>query len=237
MKQQTLVLAERYLDTFLADWTSLFFLVFQPLAVAYFTGIIWQGQTSGKTLYFVLVFSALFFGCVNACREIVRERAIWERERLIGISIPAYILSKFSILSLMGGLQTLIFFFALRYFLVLKGAAVLMILLLYLTLLSGTAMGLLISAFVKTDVMALALVPVVLIPQLLFSKLVLPAKTLTGVAHFIEQATLIKWSYLSMEKLVFKFEFWPYAQGQLVLLGLSLIMLCGTGLILKFREV
>ena len=36
------------------------------------------------SLYFALCLSAVWFGCIGACREIIKERPIVERERLFG---------------------------------------------------------------------------------------------------------------------------------------------------------
>lgn len=231
------VLSERYLDVFLSDFPSLFLLVFQPLAVAICTGLVWKGTSGSATLYFVLVFSAVFFGCVNACREIVKEKVIFGRERLVGLQIPAYIASKFWVLGILGLGQALLFYLGVRYFLVLEGNPVLVLLTLYFSTLAGTALGLCISAFVSADVMAMTLVPVALIPQLLFSKVVMPNKSLTGAAAWLEKLTLVKWSYLSMEQLVASSVQWgTVLQGWSVLLAMSAVLILLSAMILKMKE-
>ncbi|HEY9842776.1 MAG TPA: ABC transporter permease [Candidatus Obscuribacterales bacterium] len=235
---QAHVLAERYFDVFMADWTSLFFLVFQPLAVAVCTGMVWQGGSATATLYFVLIFSAIFFGCVNACREIVKEKAIYGRERLVGLKIPPYILSKFAVLAVLGFGQTLLFYLGVRYFLVLDGNPILMVLTLYLSLLTGTGLGLVISALVTSDVMALALVPVCLIPQLLFSKLVMPNKSLTGVVAWAEKITIVKWSHQAIEQVVASSPDWgAFASGLFWLLTLMLSLTLLSAFLLKVKEI
>jgi hypothetical protein len=47
------------------------------------------------TLLFVLAISAIWFGTINASREIISEKAIFERERMIGMKIIPYVFSKF----------------------------------------------------------------------------------------------------------------------------------------------
>ncbi len=235
---QARVLSDRYFDVFLADWTSLFFLIFQPLAVAWCAGIIWEGGSTTSTLYFIMIFSAVFFGCVNACREIVKESAIYQRERLVGLGILPYLLSKIWVLAVLGLGQTLLFYLGVRYFLALEGAAILMVLVMYLALLAGTALGLFISAAVKSDVVALALVPVCLIPQLLFSKMVMPEKALNDLVSALEHLMIIKWSYQAMEELVKTEPAWgPLGEGIGVLLLLTLGLLVGAALLLRFKEL
>lgn len=237
LSYQAGVLAERYLDIFLSDFVALFLLFFQPLAVALCAGLVWRGVQGTPTLYFVMVFSAVFFGCVNACREIVKEHVIFSRERLVGLRIPAYIISKFQILGLFGLGQSLLFYLGLRYFLVLEGNPALVLLTLCLSTLAGTALGLCISALVSAEVMAMTLVPVVLIPQLLFSKIVMPNRSLTGAVAWMEKLTLVKWSYLSMEQLVQHSPQWnTVLQGWAVLLAMTLLLILFSALILKIKE-
>lgn len=241
MKHSTMsqanILSERYFDVFLGDFTNLFFLIFQPLAVAFFVGMVWKGGQGTNTLYFVLIFSSIFFGCVNACREVVKEKAIFKRERLVGLKISAYLLSKIWVLSVMGFAQTLLFYFGVRYFLVLEGNPLLMVGLLYLSLWAGTMLGLLISCFVLTDVMALALVPVFLIPQLLFSKLVMPSGNLHGSVAWMEKATLVKWSYQAMEQVVASELNWGLmSKGMGALIGMGVLYIVLSATLLKLKE-
>ncbi|MDB5099986.1 MAG: ABC-type multidrug transport system, ATPase component [Cyanobacteria bacterium RYN_339] len=231
------VLSDRYLDVFLGDWKGLGFLILQPVLVALCAGAVWSGTQPGPTLYFVLCFSTLFFGCVNACREIVKEGPIYRRERLVNLEIPAYVASKLWILGMLGFGQTLLFYGGIRYFLVLAGNPVLMVLALYLSLLAGTALGLAISAVVGSDVVALGLVPVAMVPQLIFSKLVLPAKSLEGPLAWMEQATLAKWSYRAMEEVTAS----PPDYGALawafgILLAAVVLLTTFAGVALKLKD-
>jgi len=235
---QARVLADRYMEVFLGDPRGMGFLVAQPLAVAACAGLVWQGTRPTPTLYFVLTFATIFFGCVNACREIVKERAIFQRERLVGLQIPAYVASKVQVLALLGLAQALLFFAGIRYFLVLDGSALLMVVVLYAGLLAGTALGLAISALVGSDVVALALVPVCLIPQLLFSKLIMPQRSLEGTVALMEQATLAKWSYQAMEQVVASPPDWGIMVKALATLaGASVFLFAAAGLALRAREL
>lgn len=234
---QAAVLADRYLDVFLGDLKGLGFLILQPLLVALCAGLVWQGTTPGPTLYFVLTFSALFFGCVNACREIVKEQAIFRRERLINLEIPAYVFSKLWILGMLGFGQTVLFYAGIRYFLVLDGNPLLLALVLYMSLLAGTALGLLISAAVTSDVVALGLVPVAMVPQLIFSKLVLPVKSLEGPIAWMEQLTLAKWSFRAMEEVVATTPDWAAMLKALAVLACAVVVLTVlAGFTLKMKD-
>ena len=43
---------------------------------------------------FKLVISAIWLGCITTCQDLVKERAIYRRERLAGLSPHAYLASK-----------------------------------------------------------------------------------------------------------------------------------------------
>src|SRR5262249_43291864 len=54
---------------------------------------------------FFLTVAALWFCTSNAAREIVSEQAIYRRERMVNLSIVNYVLSKFTLLSLLCAVQ------------------------------------------------------------------------------------------------------------------------------------
>lgn len=235
---QTRVLADRYFEVFLADLTNLFFLIFQPLAVAGCVGLIWQGQRTSDILYFVILFSSIFFGCVNACREIVKEKAIYQRERLVGLNLMAYLSSKVFVLAVMGLAQIILFYVGIRFFMPLPGNPLLLCLTLYGALLSGSCLGLLVSSVVATDVVALACVPICLIPQLLFSELVMPNRALTGALTVLKNSMIVTWGYLAMQQVYATQPDWFAWFKGMALLGLmSVTMLLLASLGLKAKEV
>ncbi|MGE5694963.1 MAG: FHA domain-containing protein [Candidatus Sericytochromatia bacterium] len=56
----------------------------------------------------ILVISAVFVGMASSVRELVKERAIYQRERAAGLSAGIYLFSKAVILSLITGLQAML---------------------------------------------------------------------------------------------------------------------------------
>lgn len=235
---QTKVLSDRYFEVFLSDLTNLFFLIFQPLAVAACVGSIWQGQRTSDILYFVILFSSIFFGCVNACREIVKEKAIYQRERLVGLNSLAYLSSKIGVLAVVGFAQVLLFYIGIRFFMPLPGNPLLLCMTLYSALLSGSCLGLFVSSVVATDVVALACVPICLIPQLLFSELVMPNRALTGILALLKNSMIVTWGYLSMQQVYASSPDWLAWLKGMVFLGLmSMILLALAALGLKTKEV
>src|SRR5262249_55569989 len=132
-------------------------------------------------LLFLLVITILWFGCNNAAKEIVKEEAIYGRERAVNLGILPYLASKFLVLSVITIFQTLL--------LMLFVFGTLEVVHAYLDLghpdphyhlaylpqfgvlallsMTGVAMGLVLSAAVATPDRASTLLPYVLIPQIL----------------------------------------------------------------------
>jgi ABC-type multidrug transport system permease subunit len=64
-----------------------------------------QGAT---TLLLILVMAACLSGTANSIREFVKEREIYERERMTGLSAGAYLMSKVLVLGALSVIQALI---------------------------------------------------------------------------------------------------------------------------------
>jgi ABC-type multidrug transport system ATPase subunit/ABC-type transport system involved in multi-copper enzyme maturation permease subunit len=71
------------------------------------------GQTvaindAASSLLLILVICACFAGAFNAVRELVKERAIYSRERAAGLSTASYLGSKLTVLGFISGVQAAI---------------------------------------------------------------------------------------------------------------------------------
>ena len=53
-----------------------------------------QRAVSESQLSFMLVISAVWFGCLNAAREIVKELPIYARERSVNLAVGPYLARK-----------------------------------------------------------------------------------------------------------------------------------------------
>ena len=129
---------------------------------------------------FFLVVAAVWFGTSNAAREIVSEKAIYVRERMVNLKLVNYVLSKFVLLSLFCVIQCTVLlaiaFFALGF----SGGPMafgVQLLTLVVTSMSSAATGLLISTLVTSSEAAMALTPIALIPQVVLGGLMVPMTT------------------------------------------------------------
>lgn len=119
--RQFAVLARRYLAVIAADRQYAVFLAVLPLvlsllarAVPGSAGLSVSAAVAGddpqpQQLLLVLVIGGCLMGSAAAVREIVKERAIYLRERAIGLGIGPYLASKIAILGLLTGVQAVIF--------------------------------------------------------------------------------------------------------------------------------
>ncbi len=129
---------------------------------------------------FFLVIAAVWFGTSNAAREIVSERAILRRERMVHLHLDRYVLSKFVVLGALSALQCAVLlgivFVCLQFS---GGASALLTALgmMVLTAWCSVALGLLLSATVTSSEAAMALTPIALIPQVVLGGLMVPLTT------------------------------------------------------------
>jgi hypothetical protein len=117
---------------------------------------------------FFLVVAAVWFGTSNAAREIVSERSIYLRERMVNLGLVNYVFSKYILLAGFCVIQCTVLlaivFFALGFH---GGPAAfgMQLASLVATSLSAVALGLLLSTVVSSSEAAMALTPIALIPQ------------------------------------------------------------------------
>jgi hypothetical protein len=198
-------------------------------------GIAFDQKTEDRTIDFVLALIAVWFGCFNACREVVKERLIFLRERRTGVPVRAYVLSKLLVLASIAAVQDLALVVLVARVVDMKGALPLVYLTLFATSLAGTALGLLLSSIVRSQNTAVALVPIALVPQLIFSDVV--------IANPNELVDKIEWPMFAQRCLKVLIQLqqsspaWgEVAQHLFVLGGLSVALLGLAGLCLRLQE-
>ncbi len=192
---QAKLLAERQLEILLGDPLYVLVLAVQAPVVGGLICLRWHGAPLTESLYFVLGLGAIWLGCTNACPEIARERAIYERERMAGVRPLPYVGSKLMVLAALAGLQAGLLLLTVSLGVPLRGNAVLYLVGLWCAALAGSGLGLVLSAVSRSTSQAIALAPLALFPQVLFSEFVLPKRFLEGWARVLERVTMTKWSY------------------------------------------
>lgn len=147
-------------------------------------------RVEAQSFLFVLAAVGVWFGIINSAREITKEQTIFARERMSKLSIGAYISSKISVLGLLVFVQNVVLLGLLMLQLGDKGIEIPanpggmdslleplpvwleMFITMMLTSVAGLAMGLLVSTISRTSDQAISIVPLLLIPQILFAGLI-----------------------------------------------------------------
>jgi ABC-type multidrug transport system ATPase subunit/pSer/pThr/pTyr-binding forkhead associated (FHA) protein len=147
---------------------------------------------------FFLVVSAVWFGTSNAAREVVSERAIYLRERMVNLGLVNYIFSKYLLLAIFCVLQCACLLGIVFPALGLPGGAQAfgeMLGALVATSLSAVAVGLLLSTVVASSEAAMALTPIALIPQVVLGGLLVPMTSSPRAIRILMQAIPARWGF------------------------------------------
>lgn len=193
------VLADRYLETVLADWKNTGILLIQAPVLAALAVLVWENVgRATESLYFVMVLSCFWIGCMDAAREICKERALFLREKMVGVEVGAYLYSKLRVLVLLNFVQVVTYgLIVYKYVDVPMGVGWLLIAL-FVAAISGTCLGLLISASVKRSDYAVGLVPLLIIPQILFSPFAIDKDKYEGASEILYHLMPAQWGYESL---------------------------------------
>jgi ABC transport system ATP-binding/permease protein len=161
------ILLERQLAIFRADLKNLLIALGQPVVIGLL--VCWVTDHIPLIQFFAYI-ATFWFGCSNSAQEIVKETAIFRRERLVGLSRTSYLASKFIWMGGITSLQSLILYACtLVTQRVPLSAAPAEIVGLLLLSFAATGIGLAISCFARSALQAVMLVPLILIPQILLS--------------------------------------------------------------------
>lgn len=146
----------------------------------------------------------MWVGLSSSLQEIVKESAIYLRERLVNLGLFAYLGSKVRILSGLALLQTLLIvavilvgFKSPRTELISWPLG--LVITTFLTLLTSISLGLLVSAIVKNSSQANSALPLLLLPQIIFSGVLFKME---GVASKFSWLMLSRWSVAAYGALV-----------------------------------
>lgn len=137
------------------------------------------GPDYSPTILFIMAFSAVMFGSINSIREIVKEMPIYRRERAVNLGIVPYMASKIAVLGLLCLFQSFILLVCVMIFDPFGQSIFLppfleIYITIALTSLAGLMMGLMVSALVPNNDRAMSFLPLILIPQVVFSGAIFP---------------------------------------------------------------
>ncbi len=160
--------------------------------------------TLSLKVVFVFTCAAIWVGLASSLQEIIKEAKIYQRERLVNLGIGSYLGSKAAILGILGFLQSLLI--SITIFICFKppeenqlswifGTEITV----FFTLFSTISLGIMVSAFVKNITQANSSLPLLLLPQIIFSGVLFK---MTGIGKLLSWLMISRWSVGALGSLV-----------------------------------
>ena len=185
------VMTSRYLRSILADPRSLVLLLAQaPILGLLFAFVLSRNvfatslrpSTAAREFVLAGVLAMVWIGSSNSIREIVKERRTFLRERAVGVSPSSLVASRWAVLSAITIVQAVVLYVTATSRqqrpvgdgVLLPSGNVELIVAFALVGLASVGIGLVLSGLVQDTSKAMALLPIVLIPVILFSGLLIP---------------------------------------------------------------
>ncbi|EDX87107.1 ABC-2 type transporter family [Synechococcus sp. PCC 7335] len=154
-----------------------------------------QGPLALQVL-FVFTCATIWVGLSGTAQTIVKEANIYLRERLVNLRLIPYLSSKFSIHAGLAIVQTALLVLVILLSFEAPQPDLLpwslgLLVTSFLTLLASTSLGLMISAFVSNPTQANSTLPLILIPQIVFSGILFK---LEGASRIVSWIMISRWS-------------------------------------------
>jgi len=200
--RQFFILTTRYLKLTVIDIQRFIFLLLQAPLIAFLLGVVSQSSAfkvyeGTNQIIFTLASSAVWIGVLNSIQEIVKEKAIYRRERAVNLQLLPYIMSKISVLGLICVIQSILLVSVFNFMNPLPLPSSLvgnlyfeLVVTTFLLSLASTGMGLAVSTLVENPDRAMGLAPLLLIPQIMFSGFIF---RLHGIADSLSYLAVTKW--------------------------------------------
>jgi putative ABC transport system ATP-binding protein len=145
---------------------------------------------------FVFTCAAIWVGLASSLQEIVKETAIYVRERLVNLGLFAYLNSKIIVLGGLALVQTLLMVVTILFGFDSPQPETLpwfigIFITSFLTLFTSISLGLMVSSSVSNSTQANSALPILLLPQIIFSGVLFDME---GVGKYISWFMLSRWS-------------------------------------------
>lgn len=208
---QFLILCRRYLVLVAADRKTLILVLALAPLLGALDFVLWKGTTfdpvvgdvgSAMSMIFMSCLMGMLVGTLGTVREIVKEKEIYKRERMVSLKLLPYVASKVAVGTLFALYSGFVLFLfrvlAVDYgFLGVEGYIQLLVTTIFVVF-GGMMWGLLVSSVAPTEDRGMLLAILVIIPQIVFAGGLMPLSDLgvAGTAGGSVMAT--RWAMESM---------------------------------------
>jgi ABC-type multidrug transport system ATPase subunit len=150
---------------------------------------------------FMCVVGAIFFGLTASAQEIIKDRKLLEREKFLNLSRNSYLCSKVLVMFIVSAIQSLSFILVGNSILEIDGLTPQFFAIMFSASVCSNLIGLNISSALNSEVAIYILIPLILVPQLLFSGVVVrfdklhKALSTTSYVPIVADAMVSRWAY------------------------------------------
>lgn len=173
-------------------------------------GYIFRENDNLPQYLFMSVVVALFIGLTVSAEEIIRDQKILKRESFLNLSKGSYLWSKISIMFTLSAIQTLLFVLVGNLILEIRGMTMEYWLIMFSASCFANMLGLNISASFNSAKVIYILIPFLIIPQLLFSGVIvkfdklIPSFSSQSSVPWIGNIMASRWAYEALAVTQFK---------------------------------
>jgi ABC-type multidrug transport system ATPase subunit len=163
---------------------------------------VFSDNTNIPAYLFINVIAVFFYGISASAQEIIKDRRALQRERLLHLSRNAYLLSKVAWLCIVSAFQTIAFVVIGNCVEEIYGLTMQYCIVLFSLSVCAGLIGLNLSAGLNSDASIYIFIPLILIPQILFSGVVIEYEKLSrhktaaaDAVPVIAEITPARWAY------------------------------------------
>jgi ABC-type multidrug transport system ATPase subunit len=199
-------LVSRYTRVLMRDRRTLTLLLLQAPLIGALIGIVFgpgalssgASPTDAIELTLMLMTASIWLGTSSACREIVKERGLVERDFDFGVRVDAYVVAKAVVLFALTFVQVVLLTVVVLLLQPLHArpvASLEVLAIAIVTAWASVAMGLVASCLARSVDQAAGLLPLLLMPQLLFAGGLIPTAQMPGAVRAFSNLIYARWSY------------------------------------------
>jgi ABC-type multidrug transport system ATPase subunit/pSer/pThr/pTyr-binding forkhead associated (FHA) protein len=237
--RQTYMLTARYSKVYLRDRRNMFLLMAQTPLITLLLGFVYKTSILQFPIsfYFCLAVTGIWVGGLDAVREVAVELPLLAREARCGMNRWAYIAARVAAAAALSAAQAALFTAAAVAIFKNLEFSYPLLALLYAAVFSGNLLGLAVSACSGGVGRAISTLPVVLIPQIFFSGILVQFEQMAELGRQISRLTISRPVFGVMKRVFFLDRplFWHAEWTELILLCAGLVIIfwialwCRTG--------
>ena len=194
--RQLLILMKRYIKLISNDRQQMLLLFAQAPLIAVLLSFVandkmYSYYANTKAMLFSIGCACVWLGLLNSIQEICKEKVILQKEYMANLKLSTYLLSKVVVQGILAFIQSTLIVIIFQGIVGKSTHHILfnsywdMQIICFLSILSSASMGLLVSSFVKNSDIAMSVVPLILVPQLLFSGMLFQLEGFTEIVSYL----------------------------------------------------